>query len=215
MPPVAASPTPTPMRPIRAPPSSAASGVTTSPTTPPARSISKSSARPGASRTRRTRSAQAATAVPEIASTRSPTCSPARAQQAPAQVLPARHRPAVDRGDEIAVADAGRRRRAARRRCGNDRPLPRHAGDVGPGEQQHGKQQVGDRTGYDNGDPPPDTLPVERPRQVGGCHVAFALVGHLHVAAERNRRDRPFGAVGTVPPRPEHAGRIRTRSAAP
>ena len=41
--------------------------------------------------------------------------------------------------------------------------------------------------------------------QVRGSDVALALVDHLDVAAERNRRQRPLGAVGAEATRPDDA----------
>jgi hypothetical protein len=38
-------------------------------------------------------------------------------------------------------------------------------------------------------------LAIERAMRFRLAHEAFALVEHLHVAAERDRRDRPLGLV--------------------
>jgi hypothetical protein len=47
-------------------------------------------------------------------------------------------------------------------------------------------------------------LAVERARQIGEIDFPLAFVRHLHVAAERYRRQRPFGAVAAVAARPDH-----------
>ena len=72
-------------------------------------------------------------------------------------------------------------------------------------EQHDRQQQVGDRPRCDDGDAPPNALPVECTREVRWGHVSLALVDHLDVPTERNRRKRPFGAVGTDAPRPDDA----------
>jgi hypothetical protein len=142
-----------------------------------------------------------------------------RAQQAPAQVLPAAHAYAIHRDHEIAVADAGLRRGRVCRRRGEERPLSGNACDERAGEQQHGEQEVRDRARGDDRNALADALAVERPRQVRRGNGAFALVGHLDVAAERNRGEGPFGAVRPEPARPDDAsetdGKAQHLDAAP
>ena len=152
------------------------------------------------------------------ASTASATLSwPCALHEPPAQVLPAPHRLAVDaqrRGRPRGCPRAAAALSARRRR--QQRALPGNARHVGAGEQQHREQQVGDRSGGDDRDALPDALAIERARQVRGGDVALALVGHLHVAAERNRRQRPFGAVAARSgARPDDCDRSRRKSAAP
>ena len=60
----------------------------------------------------------------------------------------------------------------------------------------------------------PTGLPVERLREIRRGDVAFALVEHLDVAAERDRGDHVLGAVAARA-RTTAAGRSRPRSAAP
>ena len=99
-----------------------------------------------------------------------------RANDAPAQLLPAADRLAIDGDDAIAGAYIRRRGRRRRRRLGQQRALSGYAGDVSSGEQQHGEQQVRERTGGDDRDPAPHRLAIERARQVGAIDVALALV---------------------------------------
>ncbi len=99
--------------------------------------------------------------------------------------------------------NAGDRRGRPRRRRGQYRALPGDAHHVRAGEEQHREQQVGDRPGGDDGDALPDALPIEGARQVGRSHLALALVGHLDVAAERQRGERPFGAIAADAARPD------------
>jgi hypothetical protein len=106
-----------------------------------------------------------------------------RANDAPAQFLPAADRLAIDAHHAIAgahVRSGGGRRR---RRLGQQRALSRHAGNERSREQQHRKQQVGERTGGDDRNAAPYRLTIERARQVGRRDVALALVRHLHVSA--------------------------------
>ncbi len=90
-----------------------------------------------------------------------------------------------------------------------------NAGDERAGEEQHREQQVRDRSRGDDRDALPDALPVEGARQVRRRDGAFALVDHLHVAAERDRGDAPIrcgrGRSGAT----RRRVRSRRRSAAP
>ncbi len=61
----------------------------------------------------------------------------------------------------------------------------------------------------------PDALPVECARAILGRDVAFAFVGHLHVAAERNGGQRPLGTIAVRSGATRRRARIRPRSAAP
>ncbi|MCY1223328.1 hypothetical protein D9M68_622910 [compost metagenome] len=104
----------------------------------------------------------------------------------------------------VAFAHAGLLRHGAGRRRGDDRRGFAHAA----GEQrevQHDRQQeIGQRPGGDDDEALADRLAVERARQVGRIDpgVAFgielALVQHLHVAAQRDGRHRPLGAVAAL-----------------
>ena len=68
------------------------------------------------------------------------------------------------------------------------------------------EQEIGDRPGERRWRTRFDALAVERAMQPRAAStVAFALVEHLHVAAERKRRDRPFGRRG--PSRATSSGR--------
>src|SRR5690606_822295 len=59
----------------------------------------------------------------------------------------------------------------------------------------HAQQQVGQRPGGDDGDPAADRLGVEGLVALPGRHLAFALVQHLHVAAQRQGGHHVLGAV--------------------
>ena len=125
--------------------------------------------------------------------------------QTPAKLLPACHRLAVDCDDDITGAQSGCAGSTAHRRVRQQRPLSRDARNVGAGKQQYGEQQIRNRTRRDDRDPFPDILTVERARQVRRIDGAFALVDHLHVAAERHGGKRPFGIVRAASARPDHA----------
>jgi hypothetical protein len=128
-----------------------------------------------------------------------------RPHDAPAQFLPASDRLTVDGNDHVAGAHVGRRSHARRRRIGEHRALPGNARDVRTGEEQRSEQQIGDRTGRHDRHPPPHRLAIERARHVGRRDRSLALVGHFHVAAERNRRQRPFRLVAAPTTCPQHA----------
>jgi hypothetical protein len=104
-----------------------------------------------------------------------------------------------------ASGNAGCGRWRSRRRRGEDGLLAGHAGHVGTRVQKNRKQQVCDRSGRDDCDAPPYACTVERARKILRHDVALALVGHLHVTAQRNRGDRELGAIATVAARPQHA----------
>ena len=143
---------------------------------PSARSTSTAtSLAPEARSSRQRRSCQLRTGAPSTATTRSPSRTPAAA----AGVLAS------------GSASSGR--------CAGN------AGHEGARKQQHGEQEVGERPGGDDRYPLPDALLVERAREIGGGDGALALVDHLHVAAERHRRDGPLGAVGAESARPHDA----------
>jgi hypothetical protein len=118
-----------------------------------------------------------------------------RLGQAPAQVLPALDRLAVERDHDVAGAYSGRSRGRARRRIGQQRTLAGNACHVRSREEQDREQQIGERTRGDDGDALPHALAIESTIEIRARDVAFALVGHLHVAAERDRRQRPLGLV--------------------
>src|SRR5205085_12403165 len=51
----------------------------------------------------------------------------------------------------------------------------------------------------------PYALAVERAAAIERSDLTFALVDHLHIAAERDRGDCPFRPIRTNPARPHHA----------
>ncbi len=83
--------------------------------------------------------------------------------------------------------------------------LPRNAGHVRTREQEYGEHEIGDGARGDDRNPPADALAIEGARAILRRDVALAFVGHFHVAAERHRGERPFGAVGSVAARPDDA----------
>ena len=65
-------------------------------------------------------------------------------------------------------------------------------------QQGHAQQQVGDRAGGHDRDPPPHALAVEGMGLAVDRHIALALVEHLHVAAQRDGGDGELGAVAVM-----------------
>ncbi len=107
--------------------------------------------------------------------------------------------PVVDRLDTVAAVQAGFGGNTGGRSQGGG--IVRTADDEHRPEQGHAQHQVGDRTGRDDGDPLQDRLAVEGLGLFGDGDVAFSLVQHLHVTAQRDGGDRELGAVA-VPARP-------------
>ena len=77
-------------------------------------------------------------------------------------------------------------------RAASTRPRSlRHAVHVQAGVDRDGEQEVEQRPRNDDKEAPPDALPVEGARQFAWRNGCFALVEHLDVAAERDRRNHP------------------------
>jgi len=133
-----------------------------------------------------------------------------RLQHAPAQLLPRRDRLAVDRANRVAGVHAGSRGQRAGRRRAEDRSRFGQAVHEEPRVDQHREDEVEERSGDDDGEALPDALPVEGARELGRLDRPLALVQHLHVTAERDGGEHPFGAVGPQAPgreRPSEAHR--------
>src|SRR5690606_2140500 len=78
----------------------------------------------------------------------------------------------------------------------------RHRGDANYGdhpESDDGKQEVGDGASGDDGDALLDALAVECLTELLLGYRRFALVEHLHVAAQRDAGYGEFGAVTVAP----------------
>jgi hypothetical protein len=109
---------------------------------------------------------------------------------------PGRRLAAVDRQQRVAAREPGLRRQALR--------LSDHRLEIGAADHEHApqqrdaQQQVGDRPRGDDRDALAHGFVVERLGRLFRRHVAFALVEHAHVAAERDRGDRVFGAVAAA-----------------
>ena len=85
---------------------------------------------------------------------------------------------------------------AAGRRLGEHRPRLRQAVHEQARVDRDREQEIEHRPGDHDREAPPDALPVEGARALRAASTgAFALVEHLDVAAERDRRDHPLGAV--------------------
>src|SRR5205814_6623567 len=81
--------------------------------------------------------------------------------------------------------------------------------EKGPVEYD-GKQKIRRRPRSDDRDAPPDSLAIERPVRFFRRDRRLVLVEHFHVAAERQRRDHPFGPVPSAsdpPQRPAETDR--------
>ena len=113
-------------------------------------------------------------------------------EQAPARILPTRHRHAVDGKYRVLFPQLCHRRRGVRPDLAHHRLDARHAINEQRPVQQHRQQQIGDRPGHHDRHAPQHRLAVERARQIRCGHLALALVQHLDVATQRNGRKSPF-----------------------
>ena len=126
-------------------------------------------------------------------------------EQAPTQILPRADCFAIERRNQVASRKTGFCRRRCRWRRRQQRTLSGDADHIDRREEQHGERQIRNRPCGDNRDPAPDVLSIERARQIGREHLGFAFVDHLDVTAQRNRRQRPLGTIGTEAARPHDA----------
>src|SRR6266851_1643423 len=116
-------------------------------------------------------------------------------QQTPAYLLPARHRLPVYFQNRLASRQAACRRDGSGiGRTDDGFRLLDPAHEKRPVEHD-GEQKIRHRPRGDDCHAPPDALAIEGPVRFLGRNRPFALVEHLHVAAERQRGDHPFGLV--------------------
>src|SRR5471032_167337 len=89
--------------------------------------------------------------------------------------------------------------------CADDRAhlLAAHHGQ--DPEEHDCQEEIGDRAGCDNGDTLTNGLTVEGLVQLIYRYLAFTLVEHLDVAAQRNGRNHEFSAPTVVPTQQRHA----------
>ncbi len=73
-----------------------------------------------------------------------------------------------------------------------------HAHEVDEPESGNREQEIRAGTGREHGDPSPDGAAVEGAVRLRGIDLALALVEHLDVAAERDRRDPVFDLIGVL-----------------
>ena len=114
-----------------------------------------------------------------------------------AEVLPGRIRLVVELNDPVALAQAGLGGRRVRHHVPHGRAQVRHHRlrilvHEQAGQQGHGQHDVHEGTGEGDHQPLPARLGQEGPG-IAGALVTGLLAGHLHVAAERDRRDPEVG----------------------
>ncbi len=116
-------------------------------------------------------------------------------QHFPAQILQGRDRLAVHAVHQFAVFDAAARAQRAGDRCGKDRPQFLDAIYEQPPVEDDGEQEIGDRSGGNDGEALGHRLAVEGARQLLRRDRRLALVEHLDVTAERKGGKHPFGPI--------------------
>ena len=130
-----------------------------------------------------------------------------RLQHAPAQFLPGGDRLAVHRAHRVAGAQAGVCGHAAFERRADDRACFGQAVHEQARIHRDGEQEVGHRSGHYDRKAPPYALAVERAVRLVRLDRAFALIEHLHVAAEGDRRDDPLGLIFAPAPSGERTAK--------
>ena len=66
-------------------------------------------------------------------------------------------------------------------------------------EERNGQQEVGNRPGRDDGNALPDGFTIEGLIELIGRNIAFTLVEHFYVAAQRNRCNDKLSALTVMP----------------
>ena len=103
---------------------------------------------------------------------------------------------AINRQDPFTLLNAGRCSCRAGGRGGQHRRRLLQASHAQHRVQHDGQQEVGSRSGNDDGRPLEQRQPVESAMHLGRVDLAALLfIEHAHVAAQRNGRQAPFGLI--------------------
>ena len=113
-------------------------------------------------------------------------------------VLPGPDLITADAYEEIAVLDPGSGSRTPGDNIGHGRPEPRHADHEHQPVDGKGKDNIEERPHEDDEEALPDRLEVELVLKLLLLHLALGAVKHLHIAAERDQRNRPVGAAAVL-----------------
>ena len=116
-------------------------------------------------------------------------------EEQPAHVGPRSHRLLGDRDQRVAVLEARRGRGRVARRIANHRLHARKPADEERPVHEEGEEEIRHRPREHDDHARENALLVERALDLRGRDLALALVEHLHVAAEGNRREHPLGLV--------------------